>query len=56
MGCKHTNDHCWDLKERLFCENLGGGTAELGIDLHTDVGAVLGRSLYNIGNVEHLKD
>ena len=48
---RFTNDHGWTLEEWLSRDNFGSRTTKLGVDLHTDVGAVLGLSLLDVSDV-----
>jgi hypothetical protein len=50
-----TDDHSWDLEPVLRTSNLAGSTTKLGIDLHSNVGAVLRLSLHDMSNVETLE-
>ena len=47
-----TNDHSWLTEEWLCRSNLRSRTAELGIDLHANIRAILRLGLHDMSNIE----
>jgi len=55
-----TDDHSWAREGQgsgvRTTADLGSGASQLGVELHANVGAVLGLGLADVGNVHHLRE